>query len=37
MINSVIGNSMAGQRITAVTKDGGGEFVVLAPGESIEI
>jgi L-ascorbate metabolism protein UlaG (beta-lactamase superfamily) len=37
MINSVIGNSMAGQRITAVTKDGGGEFVVLAPGESVEI
>jgi L-ascorbate metabolism protein UlaG (beta-lactamase superfamily) len=37
MINSVIGNQMAGARIAAVTEQGGGEFVVLAPGESVEI
>ncbi len=37
MINSVIGNGMAAQRITAVTQQGGGEFVALSPGESIEL
>ena len=37
MINSIIGNGMAAARITAVTEQGGGEFVALAPGESIEI
>jgi L-ascorbate metabolism protein UlaG (beta-lactamase superfamily) len=37
MINSVLGNQMAGARITAVTEQGGGEFVALAPGESVEI
>jgi len=37
MINSVIGNGMAGQRIGAVTQQGGGEFVTLAPGESVEL
>jgi len=37
MINSVIGNGMASARITAVTEQGGGEFVTLAPGESLEI
>ena len=37
MINSVIGNGMAAARITAVTQQGGGEFVVLAPGDSVEI
>jgi L-ascorbate metabolism protein UlaG (beta-lactamase superfamily) len=37
MINSVIGNQMAGARITAMTEQGGGEFVALAPGDSVEI
>jgi L-ascorbate metabolism protein UlaG (beta-lactamase superfamily) len=37
MINSVLGNQMAGARITATTEQGGGEFVPLAPGESVEI
>jgi hypothetical protein len=37
MINSVIGNGMANARITACTEQGGGEFVALAPGESVEI
>jgi L-ascorbate metabolism protein UlaG (beta-lactamase superfamily) len=37
MINSVIGNGMANARIQATTEQGGGEFVPLAPGESIEV
>jgi L-ascorbate metabolism protein UlaG (beta-lactamase superfamily) len=37
MINSVIGNGMANARIEALTKQGGGEFFPLAPGESVEI
>jgi L-ascorbate metabolism protein UlaG (beta-lactamase superfamily) len=37
MINSTIGNQMAAARITATTEQGGGEFVALSPGESIEI
>jgi L-ascorbate metabolism protein UlaG (beta-lactamase superfamily) len=37
MINSVIGNGMASQRITATTEQGGGTFVPLAPGESVEL
>jgi L-ascorbate metabolism protein UlaG (beta-lactamase superfamily) len=37
MINSVIGNGMATARIAACTEEGGGEFVALAPGESVEI
>jgi L-ascorbate metabolism protein UlaG (beta-lactamase superfamily) len=37
MINSVLGNGMANGRITAVTEAGGGEFIPLAPGESVEI
>ena len=37
MINSVLGNQMAAARITAVTEQGGGEFVPLSPGDSIEI
>jgi L-ascorbate metabolism protein UlaG (beta-lactamase superfamily) len=37
MINSVIGNQMAAARITAVTEQGGGEFVPLSPGDSVEI
>lgn len=37
MINSVIGNGMANARIEALTKQGGGEFFPLKPGESVEI
>ena len=37
MINSVIGNGMAAQRITAMTEQAGGEFIALSPGDSIEI
>ena len=37
MINSVVGNQMASGRIAAVTEQGGGEFVALAPGDSVEI
>lgn len=37
MINSVIGNGMANQRIQATTEAGGGEFHPLSPGESIEL
>ncbi|HEX3680170.1 MAG TPA: MBL fold metallo-hydrolase [Galbitalea sp.] len=37
MINSVIGNGMANARIQSTTEQGGGEFVPLAPGESIEV
>jgi L-ascorbate metabolism protein UlaG (beta-lactamase superfamily) len=37
MINSVVGNGMANARIEALTRQGGGEFFPLAPGESVEI
>jgi L-ascorbate metabolism protein UlaG (beta-lactamase superfamily) len=37
MVNSVIGNGMANARIQATTEQGGGEFVPLAPGDSIEL
>jgi len=37
MINSVLGNGMANDRIGALTREGGGEFFPLAAGESVEI
>jgi glyoxylase-like metal-dependent hydrolase (beta-lactamase superfamily II) len=37
MINSKIGNGMANDRITATTEAGGGTFVALAAGESVDI
>ncbi|HEX4057571.1 MAG TPA: MBL fold metallo-hydrolase [Galbitalea sp.] len=37
MINSVVGNQMAGARITSTTEQNGGEFVPLAVGEFIDI
>ena len=37
MVNSVIGNGMANDRIGAATTAGGGEFFALQPGESLEV
>jgi L-ascorbate metabolism protein UlaG (beta-lactamase superfamily) len=37
MINSVIGNQMANDRIQAVTEAGGGEFFGLTPGQTVDL